>query len=60
MPAYPTTKLDRAVDSAIAAENAAYLADPELQEFDRKMADRWRIDCEKRGLLPPLNNKKDW
>lgn len=55
-----TTKLDKAVDDAIARENNAFERSPEQQAEACALGDRYRIWLEKEGILPPLNNKKDW
>ena len=47
------TRLDKAVDTAIARENARALADQEQLEADRELGDRYRRDLEQRGILSP-------
>lgn len=43
MPAYPTTPFERAVDRAVAGENARYLADPAAQASAARQGTVWRI-----------------
>ena len=51
---YPTSRLDRAVDRAIADENARALADPAIFARCRENGDRHRLRLVAAGILPPI------